>query len=331
MDYNTVTSDSSPHILLLAQPRTGSFLLQRMLGIEDQPNVHFDNHAPTHCEAAMLMEELGIASKGLEEWNESQKAQVMEHFASLTQSLLQRRAAAEADNKTLFYKDHPQFIWRLDARIQREDGGFDAILPQSDEAAHQAAATNPTILPVECLTSSRVVISVRHPALSFASAFRGHLELRLHDPDNWRGELMRSWMTLTYSRVLYDWYRSYTQENESHQSPGDPIIVSMKDVIDDPSLVPKLAKMLGLDPSKVLSEWDTRSQPENDRILRKIYCRSINCSTGVLKEKAPDTVDLEVETAKWVEEFGGNAATILADCVKRAMPDYEYLMARRLR
>ncbi|KAI9040914.1 uncharacterized protein KD926_007588 [Aspergillus affinis] len=304
-----------------------------MLGIENQPNVHFDNHAPTHCEAAMLMEELGRASKPVGEWNESQRDQIMERFRFFTNSLLERRAAAEADNKILFFKDHPQFIWRLDARVKRSHDIFDAILPQPGEDAHQAAAaaTNPTILPVECLTSSRVVISVRHPALSFPSVFRGHLELRLQDPENWRGELMRSWMTLSYSRVLYDWYRSYAQENKTHETPADPIIVGMKDLIDDPSLVSRLATSLGLDPSKVLTEWDTRSQPEDDRILRKVYSRSINQATGVLKEKAPDTVDLELEKTKWVKEFGEDAAAILADCVEQAMPDYEYLMAQRLR
>jgi hypothetical protein len=58
---------------------------------------------------------------------------------------------------------------------------------------------------------------------------------------------------------------------------------------------------------------------------------TLRASKGIIKEKAPATVDIDVEAEKWKEEFGPEAAAMVEKAVRDAMPDYEYLKERRLK
>ncbi|KAI9037324.1 uncharacterized protein KD926_000611 [Aspergillus affinis] len=326
-------SGSPSRILLLAQQRTGSTLLCKMLGLEHQPDVHFDPLAKTCRDVALLTEQLGLGQKQFGNWTDSEKSRVMESFRVCVDSLLFASATAESQNKIFFHKDHAGWIWRPDAKAPGDHGVFHGIAPDSYDQqlppASQVTSTNPTVLPVDFLASSRLIFCVRHPALAFASACRGSLELQLLDPGNWKGELMRSLLTYSYTRVLYDWNMALIRENGSHDRLMDPIIVSGSDIVHNPGLVPQLAKELGLDPSKVQTTWNTTSFPEDTLIMREIFCRVANQSTGVIKEKAPEKIDIEEEKRKWVAEFGCDLAGIISDCVEHAIPDYEYLMSKR--
>lgn len=321
-------------ILLLAQQRTGSTLLCKMLGLEHQPNVHFDLLAKTCRDAAMLTEQLGLGKKHFDDWTDSERVQIMDSFRACIDSLQSASATAESQDKLFFHKDHAGWIWRPDAKAPGNHGVFHGIIPDLCDRpfppASQATSTNPTMLPADFLVSSRLVFCVRHPALTFASACRGSLELQHLDPDNWKGEMMQSLLTYSYTRILYDWQRIYVRENENNDRSMDPIIVSGSDIVHNPRLVLQLAKELGLDPSKVQTTWKPTSFPDDTSIMRKVFCRVANESTGVIKDKAPMTIDIEEEKLKWIAEFGCHVAAIISDCVEDAIPDYEYLMSKRL-
>ncbi|KAL9019970.1 MAG: hypothetical protein Q9185_002760 [Variospora sp. 1 TL-2023] len=52
---------------------------------------------------------------------------------------------------------------------------------------------------------------------------------------------------------------------------------------------------------------------------------------GVVKAKARSAIDVDEEAEKWETEFGAAAAQLIVKMVNEAMPDYEYLRAKRLR
>lgn len=272
----------------------------------------------------MVMKDLGIGNKPFQDWSDIEKDQVMQSFQDCTNALKHDVVSATTQNKIIFMKDHPQYLWRPDAKALNGSHILHAILP--NDGASQIPASNPTMLPFEYLVSSQLIFCIRHPALTFYSVCSAASELHLTELDNWGASIFSPWMTYTYTRVLYDWYMSCVGNNGK-----PPIVLDMNDIIHDPAIVVKVAEAVGLDPSKVQTKWDPVSLPDDTPIRRKVFCRSIYQSSGPLKEKAILEVDIDEQKNRWVEEFGYDLADKLADCVGRAMPDYAYLMTKTFR
>ena len=57
---------------------------------------------------------------------------------------------------------------------------------------------------------------------------------------------------------------------------------------------------------------------------------SLNSSDKVNLDKVAGDVDIDVEAAKWREEFGETAGDRLETNVREAMSDYEYMRSKRL-
>lgn len=147
-------------------------------------------------------------------------------------------------------------------------------------------------------------------------------------------------LSLRPVRNLYDWYRSQYealgQRNGTEESDASmlPIVLDASDVIQHPKVVWEYAKLIGLNTTKVRSEWNAftpeqfAAQPNE---MVKVFARTLTTSTGLVKERAPVDVDIEVEAKQWREQWGEEVAKMLEDAVKEAMPDYEYLVSKRLR
>ena len=53
-------------------------------------------------------------------------------------------------------------------------------------------------------------------------------------------------------------------------------------------------------------------------------------SKGIMKDRTPMEVDIQVEAGKWKEEFGDTVAGFIQRFVVDAMEDYNFFFERRL-
>ncbi|KAL5355160.1 hypothetical protein BJX96DRAFT_2940 [Aspergillus floccosus] len=242
---------------------------------------------------------------------------------------------------------------------------FRLQFPSSYGACDTWSGSNETALPDEYLRTWRMVFIIRHPALMCPSFYRAVQKmirlgiLQEHEVP----ALFATNMAFQWPRMLYDW--TVAQEIAG----SEPLILDANDVIHNPEVVVKFSEQIGLDSSKLIFEWEA-NKPKNengsqqngthekdtqraegpkdsasssfdrfrsfdvvkeDKDVRQIMLGSLTGSSGVLKEKAPETVDIAAEVAKWKEEFGDEGARMVEKAVLAAMADYEYLKERRVR
>lgn len=160
-------------------------------------------------------------------------------------------------------------------------------------------------------------------------------KLGLLDEDGVKGTSMEN-MTLKWTRCLFDW--CYRQPDEMVM----PVIIDAHDVIHHPAAVLQFCEKTGLDTSLVQMEWDDPattattagsggdgggwSDVDNKhKEASQIMLSTLNASKGIVKDKAPQTVDIPSEAEKWRAEFGDDAGRMLEKAVYDSMPDYEYL------
>lgn len=238
---------------------------------------------------------------------------------------------------------------------------FRLQFPSSYGACDTWSDPNETALPDEYLRTWRMAFIIRHPALMCASFYRAMkkmIRLGILKEDELPA-LFATNMSFQWPRMLYDW--SVAQGIAGLK----PLILDANDVIHNPEVVVKFSEQIGLDSSKLVFEWEA-NKPKNengsqqngahendtqraegpkdnasssfDRLqdfknedAKQIMLGSLTASSGVLKEKAPETVDIAAEATKWKEEFGEEGACMVEKAVRAAMADYEYLKERRVR
>jgi hypothetical protein len=102
-------------------------------------------------------------------------------------------------------------------------------------------------------------------------------------------------------------------------------------------VIAKWCRISGLDENKLLDEWKPATQEELDRFPAKDkektirFLSSLSASSGIMNDKIAGEIDIKKEGLKWREEFGEDVGKQMEGLVMAAMPDYEYLKARRLR
>ncbi|KAL4892685.1 hypothetical protein BDV59DRAFT_179501 [Aspergillus ambiguus] len=236
---------------------------------------------------------------------------------------------------------------------------FRLQFPASYGACNSWSGANETTFPDEYLRTWRLAFVIRHPALmcpSFYRAMKKMVALGVLKEHEVPGVLATN-MSLQWPRMLYDW------SVEQGIAGAEPLILDAHDIINNPQSVVKFSEQLGLDPSQLIFEWKANTpknengSPQNgaqengtqrseapkdnasssldnlqhNKEAQKIMLGSLTASSGLLKEKAPENVDIAAEVSKWNEEFGEEAARFVEKAVLAAMPDYEYLKERRLR
>ncbi|KAJ5770627.1 uncharacterized protein N7511_002678 [Penicillium nucicola] len=338
-------------LLLVSVPRTASNLLLKVLNIANQPNVlSSPKGGYFFLDAFLATGQKGRLDKALAQWTETDKHEVQNAFQASIDTLEAYSARACAENKILFAKEHAFWITNPGVFTSMRHGGdeeedkksFHITLPES-YGAPTFSAHNDTILPDQYLRTWKMAFIIRHPALAWPSLYRAMQNLStvgIIDEDGVEG-VSASNMSMTWTRRLFDWAM------EQPDAPTQPLVIDANDVIHNPAAVLRFCELAGLDPACVQFEWGAGGKKlENvavggdgamdaDTLKREetaaaVMLATLEKSSGVIKDKQPSDVDVEVEVAKWKVEFGDKVAAMLEKATRDSMDDYEYLKARRV-
>lgn len=326
-------------IFLVTYPRTASNLLLKMLALDDQPNTLSNDIGGYYFRPAFLKSIMtGNPYRPMGDLS-SEEAQSMQHvFQECFEKLEHNSNAAIEQGKHYFVKEH--VLWLFNPTNISDVLGEQNTHPESLFRVQQTSSVftstwspkNQTVLPDDSLRKWRLVFLIRHPALAFPSYYRAMLDLRkegyLHETE-FQPHLKAN-MTLKWTQLLYDW---------SCELVSEPLMLDADDVISNQAAIIKLCETTGLDSSQLKFTWnnapkegETSSSPESEtkKPLGVVMEKTLLNSSGVLKGKSSDGVDITIESVKWKREFGQEIGETLEQFVRDAMPDYEYLRARRL-
>ena len=249
--------------------------------------------------------------------------------------------AAEAEGKTVLIKEHCYFMTEPTTQTRYLFGNDSVTEPPWTAWTAQSTSTrgpglmhsspNNTILPDAFLETFLPIFLVRHPALAFPSHYRTIIDTE--GAEAAKAEAPHSaTMTLHWTRTLYDWYAQHlaTLGNDAIW----PLVLDADDVINSPDGIVQFCELVGLDVAKLRFEWTPASEEDlaqlRDDEQRRMQS-TLSASAGVMKEKASGDVDISVEARKWKVEFGDTVAEKIEGWVRAAMPDYEFLKAKRLK
>ncbi|KAF9885191.1 hypothetical protein FE257_000642 [Aspergillus nanangensis] len=355
-----ILPESSPRRLLLVScPRTASNLLLKIINLKEQSNVLANEQGgyfffPAFTEGTKR----GRLAKRADEWTTEDRTEVQSAFQQCLNTLEDWSDRAIKEDKILFAKEHSFWFWNPTsltankssngtADAQKYEPLFRLQFPNSYGPCNTFSSTNETVLPDEYLRTWRLAFLIRHPALMCPSLYRAMQKLvafGVLKKEELPG-VMKTNMSLHWPRMLYDW------AVEQGIPGAEPLILDAHDVIHNPQAVVQFCEKAGLDPSKMIFEWKSKEIPTHqsatsqngsdqnvtgmDESTKKaaasVMLSSLIDSSGVLKDKAPVTVDIAVESAKWKEEFGEEGGRLVEDGVLAAMSDYKYLKERRVR
>ncbi|KAH8803057.1 hypothetical protein F5884DRAFT_494832 [Xylogone sp. PMI_703] len=335
-----MTSAQSRRYWLLSYPRTASNLLVRMLALDDQQDFLASENGgysfiPTVPARFRLFK---ISGRPIEAWTQEQRADLMERFQRSFDNLQKHVAEAESQGKGVYIKEHVSWMMEPVAETKwvfGEDSTQELPWTLNVLSRQTRSPLNHTVLPDDYLLTWRPTFLIRHPALVFPSNYRTVLDNE--GPEVVRTEIRQQALELTmhWSRTLYDWYRQNLSKADSMTSNSEfswPVILDADDIILHPEIVHKYCEIIGLDPSKIKTAWEPASKEELDKMFgpERRMRSTISASTGIIQGKAATNLDIEEESRKWKAEFGGEEGEKLLRWVKAAMPDYEYMKAKRL-
>jgi hypothetical protein len=219
---------------------------------------------------------------------------------------------------------------------------FHLRIPDSYGAQQTWSPGNPSVLSDEYLRTWQMAFVIRHPALAFPSMFRAMEKMTkegILNEDGVRGTSPNSTLTLKWTRMLFDWCAEQAEQlsNGPQREAAMPLLLDAHDVIHNPNVVLRFAERAGLDKDAVQFEWnaeekklDWGSLNDFGKRSQAIMLSTLQNSTGIVKDKAPEVVDLKAEAEKWKQEFGPEVGAMLEKAVLDAMPDYEYLREKRV-
>lgn len=339
-------------LLLVSVPRTASNLLLRILNIHNQPQIHTNPKGgyfffPAFVSAARS----GLLGKEPGQWSLDDKKSVKNGFQECLNTLEEESALAQKANKAMFAKEHAFWFFNPASLHKMKTGCEDleffkdlrSDIPETYGPASYSQL-NQTILSDEYMRSWQFAFIIRHPALSWPSMYRAMLKISnegFMDEDGVKGSSLTN-MTLRWTRMLYDWCL------EQPDVPVAPPVVDAHDLIHHPEVVYKLCEQTGLDKSVLQFEWGTKeeqkksngwSSPEPNTVDQQlemqrrsasIMLSTLDDSKGIVKDKAPVSIDIDAEAVKWKVEFGEETGQLIENCVRDSMSDYEYLRARRI-
>ena len=338
--------DSTPHrrFYLLTQPRTCSNLLTRILSFGDQPAVARSAGAGQgyfFLPPFELREQLKLGVKTVEEWTQDAQDQMKQSYQRCFEELQKYVEAGEAEGQIVFVKEHVYFLTDPTAmsrfvhgRESVKQSPWTVQVPSvyGTEVTH--SSLNNTLLPDEFLQTWLPIFLIRHPALMFPSHFRTIRDAISIEAAHAEGARSAS-MTLHWTRTLYDWYMQHPVKPRSGPESGSdwPVLLDADDILNDPNVIVRLCEIVGMDSTKLQFEWQPANKEELAQLRSDISRRmlsTLSSSAGVLKDKSATDIDISAEAKKWKEEFGQSDGEKVEGWVRAAMPDYEYLKAKRL-
>ncbi|KAJ5760231.1 hypothetical protein N7520_007387 [Penicillium odoratum] len=349
------TPAATPRRLLLASiPRSASNLLLKILNIPNQPNLFTSPKGgyffyPAFIEAAAHSD--CYINKTIDQWTDDEKRKVKHTVQDCFNNLEASSTQAENENQMMFTKEHaywlysPAALQKLQTGTHDEDffNAFRLDSPQKYGTTNTYSRSNETLFSDEYLRSWQFAFIIRHPALSWPSMYRAMRKLAANgmmDEDGVKGASFTN-MNMHWTRQLYDWCM------EQPDAPIQPPIIDAHDLIHHPEVVLEFCERTGLDKSVVQFEWKGKNEkksakwgchvadPNSDEVIMHqqaavVMLSTLENSSGIVKDKAPESVDIDAEAAGWKVEFGEEVGRLLEESVRGSMPDYEYLKARRI-
>lgn len=282
----------------------------------------------------------GTYGKDLNSWSPERRKAMMEAYQASFDALNTQLNEAMAEGKDIFVKEHVP--WLIEPVSEQkflfgEHGASEEpwMIIAGHEVSSKRSGGNETVLPDEFLKIWRPTFLIRHPAMSFPSAYRTSVDNEGAEAARSQQTIHKLEMTLHWSRVLYDWFaRNLDHSHLSSREGGVrwPIVLDADDIITNPNVVRRYAEILGFDTSRLKSEWNAATTEELAKMgrMEKRMRSTIDASTGIVKAKVAGDIDIDCEARKWKEEFGDETAVEMKKLVMDAMLDYEYLNARRL-
>lgn len=350
---NGVNSTTRRRLLLVSIPRTASNLLLKIVNIPKQPNLHTSPKGgyffyPAFIDAALS----GDVMRPANQWTEEEKKNTRDSFQRCVESLEEYSTQASQNNQMMFSKEHSYWMFSPAALQKRLTGNHDEDFfkafrvktPEKYGSTTTYCPQNETIFPDEYLRTWQMAFIIRHPALAWPSMYRSMLKIAesgMLDEDGVKGSSFTN-MDMRWSRLMYDWCMAQPD------APVQPPIIDANDLIHNPEVALEFCERTGLDKSVVQFEWKDKNEPKKSlkwachnpeaseeevkmhQNAANIMLGTLENSTGIVKDKAPETIDIDVEAAKWREEFGEEVGALLEQSVRNSMPDYEYLTARRI-
>lgn len=329
---------------LITYPRSASNLLVKILALEEQPNVKMrENGGYFFLPPVLLMAELKLRGKNVEEWTKQERDRMMKSYQECFEDLEEHVRTAKAEGKIVFVKEHSTFMTEPTAPARflfGEDRVKEAPWTVGVSSAEAAEFThsrlNETVLSDEFLRTWLPTFLIRHPALVFPSHYRTMRDLEGVEAAKTADARLTLIMTLHWTRTLYDWYSQELSKSES--APDSevtwPLVLDADDIMTDPKVLVRFCEIVGLDPAKLRFTWMTASKDEFDQIptyIEKRMRSTLLASAGVMGGKTAINLDIEMEAEKWREEFGEHEGEKIEKLVRAAMPDYEFMKAKRLR
>jgi hypothetical protein len=332
---------SSRRFYLLTLPRTASNLLVKILALEDQPNVSTSERngyffMPT---IPLRLHHPKTAGRHLDDWTQDERAQIRDSYQTSFDALQRHLDIAEDQGKDVFVKEHVNWMVEpvAETRLVYGEESTDEIpwtvnVRPGSEQTH--SPLNKTILPDDFLKAWFPTFLIRHPALVIPSNYRTYVDNEGKANMKNDTKMLSLEMTMHWTRTLYDWYSQVFATSEENTSDTSwPIILDADDVMLEPDVLLKYAKMLGLDATKLRFSWSPRSKEEMDKMsdMERKMLSTISSSARIVEGKTSKGLVLDDEAKKWKLEFGEEEAGKIEKWVRNAMADYEYLKARRLK
>ncbi|KAJ5354337.1 hypothetical protein N7541_006901 [Penicillium brevicompactum] len=348
---NGTVEDRFKRVFLITYPRTASNLFLKMLSLDSQTNVVSNEKGGYFFWDAFMTGRIsGSTYRPIENWGLEETDRIREAFQKGLGDLESKSKVAKSEGKIMFAKEHAQWFVNP-AEVDKYLSGHSGpgIMPfevkfEVPDLIHEMrtfSSNNLTILPDEYLRTWTPTFLIRHPALAFPSFYRSMLNLEkegfasAHEFQ----PMLKLNSTLRWTRLLYDWYSQNTEPSEDLKGSAHyPLLLDAQDIINHPEVMVQYSELIGMDPTKLKFEWnrdapgkDPGSECEkNHKTPEEVMMETLKDSSGLLKEKAPVALDISSEAEKWREEFGNDLGTQMEGWVRSAIPDFEYLRARRL-
>lgn len=344
-------NNAQPHRIFLASvPRTASNLLLKILNIRNQPTVLTNQKSGYFFyDAFMQSRRDGCIHKPLDQWTTEEKTELKATIQECFNNIEDYSTRARAEKKIMFTKEHAFWFVNPGFFTSASDGAstpapeqlkqFHVSIPERYGSSQTFSANNKTFMSDEYLRTWQLAFIIRHPALVYPSLYRAMQKLSkagFIDEDGIKGLSVAN-MTMEWTRNLFDWCLEQPDE------PVPPLVIDAHDVIHNPAAVVKFCEKTGLDTASMQFEWNDSTnvsenwtggvdaqEVETGKVAASIMLSTLEESTGIVKGKAPISVDIDAEVAQWRVEFGDEIAELLEKATRDSMPDYEYLKASRI-
>jgi hypothetical protein len=164
-----------------------------------------------------------------------------------------------------------------------KDTHIDLPSNKTNSVIPTAPIPNPTFFPDRLWTSISPIFIIRHPAWTVPSMIRQMRKVApAIVPD---GERMKFELAYTWSREIFDAYRSYYKDlmgEDGFKSYPYPIVVDGTDLVNDAEgVMAKFCGRVGIDSSKVSYEWDPVTASHGP--MADAFLGTLKGSSGVIK------------------------------------------------